>query len=315
MSVVLDVAIGVLLLYLLLALIVTTVQELIATWLRFRAKDLYDAIAGMLAGTNPDGSLVHTEILEALFRHPLIANLREKMPLSDRLHLPSYIPSQTFALALLDVLRRRQPVSAETSGLPLLQGARSAVAKLENHDGLKQALELLLDNGELAAARVEQEGAAAVAAVESWFNDRMSRASGWYKRRAQTMALVLGVVIAVACNADTIHVARALWANGALRDSIVAQAQLVAAAPNPNGASLGSQLATQVAALRAADFPLGWGMHDPFNAFTPLGWLLTGFAVSLGSGFWFDLLSKALQLRGTGPKISGTTGRTTETDS
>jgi hypothetical protein len=33
-----------------------------------------------------------------------------------------------------------------------------------------------------------------------------------------------------------------------------------------------------------------------------LGWLLTAFAISLGSTFWFDLLSRIIQLRGTGPK-------------
>ncbi|PWC53582.1 hypothetical protein [Azospirillum sp. TSO22-1] len=33
-----------------------------------------------------------------------------------------------------------------------------------------------------------------------------------------------------------------------------------------------------------------------------LGWLLTGFALSLGAPFWFDLLSQFVRLRGTGPK-------------
>ncbi|WPQ63640.1 hypothetical protein SIO70_02030 [Chitinophaga sancti] len=33
-----------------------------------------------------------------------------------------------------------------------------------------------------------------------------------------------------------------------------------------------------------------------------LGWLLTAFAISLGAPFWFDLLNKIIQLRGTGPK-------------
>jgi len=40
-----------------------------------------------------------------------------------------------------------------------------------------------------------------------------------------------------------------------------------------------------------------------------LGWFLTALAVSLGSGFWFDILSKVLQLRGSGKKVSPVTGR------
>jgi len=33
-----------------------------------------------------------------------------------------------------------------------------------------------------------------------------------------------------------------------------------------------------------------------------LGWLLTAFAISLGSAFWFDLLNRLIQLRGAGAK-------------
>jgi hypothetical protein len=34
----------------------------------------------------------------------------------------------------------------------------------------------------------------------------------------------------------------------------------------------------------------------------PFGWLITALALSLGAPFWFDLLNKIIQLRGTGPK-------------
>ena len=49
MSTALDVAIGLVLLYLLLALLVTTVQELLASIFSWRAKNLYAAIEDMLA--------------------------------------------------------------------------------------------------------------------------------------------------------------------------------------------------------------------------------------------------------------------------
>ncbi|OMP75125.1 hypothetical protein [[Flexibacter] sp. ATCC 35208] len=43
---------------------------------------------------------------------------------------------------------------------------------------------------------------------------------------------------------------------------------------------------------------------------SPIGWLLTAFAVSLGAPFWFDLLNKIIQLRGTGPKPVPSTSNT-----
>ena len=33
-----------------------------------------------------------------------------------------------------------------------------------------------------------------------------------------------------------------------------------------------------------------------------IGWLITALAISLGSAFWFDLLSKLIKLRGAGTK-------------
>jgi hypothetical protein len=95
----------------------------------------------------------------------------------------------------------------------------------------------------------------------------------------------------------------------------------------------------QSAALQNAAFPIGWFWIDkqlcaqladqpvPASAKTTepasdacwqpsggqrvllvLGWLVTILAVSLGANFWFDVLAKALQLRGSGPKISAATG-------
>ena len=35
------------------------------------------------------------------------------------------------------------------------------------------------------------------------------------------------------------------------------------------------------------------------------GWLITAVAATLGAPFWFDLLSKLVKLRGSGPRIDG----------
>jgi hypothetical protein len=343
MSIVLDVAIGISFLYLLLALIVTTVQELLATWLKLRAKNLYQSIADMLANRTSDGAIANDELLKSFWAHPLIKNLRQRKPGSNELNFPSYIPSKTFALALLDILLRTETVSAATGLRPLLTGARDTIGRLENHPDLKQALLLIMDDAGLVADKVDQEGNLIATGIENWFNDHMSRASGWYKRRAQTIALALAGVLAVGANANSIHVVTTLWKNGALRDSIVAQAQTFAAAQTPPAPSpsvsvsasasaspplaasgtppldskkLATNLSNDVTTLRGADFPIGWvGPQNWPDWSSPFGWLITALAVSLGAGFWFDVLSKALQLRGTGPKISAATGRTSDDDS
>src|SRR3954466_10443930 len=113
MTTALDVAIGLVFMYLLLALMVSTLQELIAGLFSLRAKQLYTAIEGMLH--DPSATVESAEgsaLVQKLYTNPLVANLSQrefKMASTKALSmgdgLPSYIPSKTFALALLGVLK------------------------------------------------------------------------------------------------------------------------------------------------------------------------------------------------------------------
>ena len=338
MTIVLDVAIGITFLYLLLALIVTTIQELIASALRLRAQHLYRAIEGMLKGDEHVRGSDQTPageggtLLTELYAHPLIKNLRGKRLLSpSELALPSYIPSKTFALALLDVLRRRSSLARELGATKLLKGARESVAAIAGHADLKHALELIFEQAEAKAMRLDQEVELVTSGIETWFNDRMSRASGWYARKAQLFSLVLGLAVTAITNADSTRVVSALWHNGALREAAASTAQAfydrsearaAASATTPESevpAGVNRAPAAKPAgadalqALNLSKLPVGWeGLKfaDPKPwPLRLLGWLITTLAVSLGAGFWFDALGGALGLRKTGPKVSAVTGR------
>jgi len=297
MSTALEVAIGLSFLYLLLALLVTTLQELGASILSLRAKQLYVAIEGMLkeGGSSP--------YVDKLFAHPLIANLAErelkvvdgKLPTFGQ-GLPSYIPSKNFAIALLHVLEGK-PISQVTAAEATLASVRATVDHIKVPK-LKDALLVLLDETERVEKDADKQITVLTEQIETWFNDRMSRASGWYKRQAQLISLVLGIFVSGAFNASTFKVAERLWHDSGLRAAVVASAE------GFKNASAGS--------LIGSELPIGWHGYSAQGwdlVVIPVGWLVTGLAVSLGSGFWFDLLGKALPLRSTGPKVSATSGR------
>ena len=324
MSVALDVAIGVVFLYLVLALTVTICQELLATLLASRAKHLYGAIATMLEGAGKDWQ----GLVRKFYEHPLIRNLSNEElelvkghPSLGGKGLPSYIPSKTFALALIDVLRKERKLSEVTGADRILASATEVVASLPE-GRLKEAFSILLMDAERFGEDVEQRSRLVSERIEGWFNDRMARASGWYKRRAQVISIVLALGVTLAFNADTLHVAGRLWNDAALRTGVVAVADAFAkghvaappSTPDPKLVERGEALATKVLELQSSGIPVGWQNRD-WAAFRPidylllaLGWLLTALAVSLGAAFWFDVLSKALQLRGSGPKVSASTG-------
>jgi hypothetical protein len=327
-SVILDVAIGLTFLYLLLALIATTVQELIASVLKLRAKSLYDALEGMLQGKIKPGTdgAQGKRIIVALYEHPLIKNLCKTAPkfesgrLVSRSGLPSYIPSKTFALALLDVLRGDSTVSKAVGAREVLLKAGESVETIVENDDLKRTLTLLLADAAAQVDKLDEAAAHVSRGVETLFNDRMARASGWYKRQAQWIALLISVVIAGAANADTLYVANRLWTDDTLRSSVVQSAsayrEAEAKAPEAGGAdhlrAVAGEADKRVQDFVAAGFPIGWQRPlpgCPEFLLMLVGWLITAFAVSLGSNFWFDVLSKALQIRGGGPKVSAVTGR------
>jgi hypothetical protein len=64
------------------------------------------------------------------------------------------------------------------------------VAALEGLPLLRQALLTLTDaaGNDIAAVRAN---------IENWYNGSMDRVSGWYKRRAQAITLLIGFVVAV----------------------------------------------------------------------------------------------------------------------
>src|SRR5437764_6597955 len=89
---ILDVAIGISFVYLLLALICTTINEMIAGWKKSRAKFLDEGITRLLGDDKA--------LKESLYQHPLIRSLAR----SDEKVCASYISNTNIATALMDVL-------------------------------------------------------------------------------------------------------------------------------------------------------------------------------------------------------------------
>jgi hypothetical protein len=295
MSTALDVSIGLAFMYALLALWVTTAQEMLATAFSWRAKDLYAAIQDMLAQGES------SPLVKKLYDHPLIRNLVQK----GFGKLPSYIPSKTFAIAFLDVLQGETSVSTAIGADKALAGAKDLVGKLDEklHANLKKTLTLLIADAERYEQDVDKRAIKLSEGIEAWFNDRMARAAGWYKRKAQCWSIGLAILVSGLSNASSINVAWRLWTDGSMRAAVVSSAQQY-----HDGAA---------ADLLHSHIPIGWsggfwaamGGDWCHALLTILGWLATAFAVSLGSGFWFDALGRLIQLRGAGPKISTVNGK------
>src|SRR5437870_3209492 len=123
---ILDVAIGLIFIFLMLSLMVTAFNELVAAWLKRRSKTLWTGVVRLLGDEG---------FAKSLYAHPLISSLSQSS--SGK---PSYIPSRTFVLAMLDALTEKGAPPPKTP-----EEVVAALAKLpQGREGLATALTVLL---------------------------------------------------------------------------------------------------------------------------------------------------------------------------
>jgi hypothetical protein len=306
-STVLEVCIGLTLVYLLLSLVCSSINEFIGRLMSWRSRMLEAGIKAMLQGLKDSKN---QDVGTKIFANPLIKGLiGEKMAWTRRDLKPTYIPSRTFALALLDIV-----APSPTTGPSTFTSVRSTVAALPATD-MRTSLLGMLDaaEGDLKHAREN---------IERWFDSSMDEVSAWYKRTANTWLFGVAVAVCFIMNADSIAISTALWRDPTLRAAVVAEAQKTAEHP-PSGVAAPQVKASGDTApspvtkykdveneLQDLKIPIGWSEKawnestwNTSNVFSKLlGLLFTAVAVSLGAPFWFDLLNKLVNFRASGNK-------------
>ena len=299
---VLDVIIGLVLVYLLLSLVTSSVREVLAGIWKTRARYLKKGISELLGG---DGQR-SPELVEAFYQHPRIFALYHSNEKN-----PSYIPSRSFSLALLDMAARGRDInSVAQSGseaTPLtVENIRKHVGSLGNARVQRMVL-CAVDSahGDLEVARQE---------LEEWFDTAMDRVSGQYRRRTSWVVFLIGACTTLLLNVDTIRVATEFYKSPALRQAAVAMAgRVTQSAPRDSTLPAASSQATPgntiepnaaLDSLYALKLPIGWNAESRAHMGDVIvssffGWLVTALAVSLGAPFWFDTLNRIMVIRST----------------
>ena len=269
-SEVVEVGIGMALLFLFASLIATATKEAFEGILQLRGKDLERGIRELLNDPGPpllstriadrlrrllswpvvdNGQVDLGPLVRAFYAHPLINSLYRGSYVPRSRELPSYIPASNFSLALLDIAARGTDFAGATvaSGKPLdLDSLRSTVGNIGNAK-VQRAVLAALDSagGDLDRAR---------RTLELWFDSTIDRVSGWYRRRTQLILFLIGFAAAIGINIDAMTVAQRLGRDKSLRETVVVQAGKITGAPDA--------LAKDVDAIRAEltkiGYPIGW---------------------------------------------------------
>ncbi|MBC6934616.1 MAG: hypothetical protein DWB42_02125 [Chloroflexi bacterium] len=339
-SAIIEVGLGLVLTYFVLSVVVTQINNLIINGLNLRAENLrawfhrtitddfvrYEVLAHPMINMAETQSALKRpsrlrRILNGLKRRMvglLIPGAEQHYSTTD----VSYVSPGVLTNVLVNLFIEDKEALVELSDEDKVKALIAAMKDRIEDTPLEQTLETVL-----ATARSLQDAEAKLAA---WFDNAMSNLSNLFKRRVQFISFVVGMLVSIALNVDTLHLARTLWNDPAMRETVVfaaenaARGQLVEMAQADGEASADIQrLRDTVQTFLDLRLPIGWEVNpsdqavalgSPRNAanFSPVvnpegwlgflvlklaGWLITSFAIMQGSDFWFNLLGRLTSAR------------------
>jgi uncharacterized protein (TIGR02594 family) len=247
-NVILDVLLGLVLIYLVMSLLAMKFQEyLVGDLLRRRVGNLHDLVRVAVG----DDDTLRAKIIA----NPLIDSLSESAKRRSgnvvwAARGPSAIPPELFARALLMELNDgSHPSEAFATPLDFLS-SKEEVAK-----PVWQSLRGLLPGAQGVWPAFES-------AIATWFTEVGERSKGWWQRESQRWSLLVALALAAALNVDTMFVAERLAEDPSMRRALATLAEQVNSVFGPEGqnegegASAGTTPAAVVPrrpALRAAE--------------------------------------------------------------
>jgi len=314
---ILEVAIGMVFVWLLLSVGTLEIQNRISIRFNWRADLLEKTILDMLKDR---------QMLESFYNHPLIQQLAPKDK-RNNFKRPDYIPNPVFATVAFEVI-----MNAGRSGdtIPVnsmsIEEMLASIKKLrETNPSLARTFQHIVPNIEKEVEDFENKVTGFRLNVEGWFNNVMGQASTIYKQRAQVVAFFVGLGFAVLLNIDSIYIAQKLWQDPTARALLVTQAQAQS--------TLGLPSSDILAKAETLNFPIGWtttpakdqscyfidveeyqlvirsagqcrvltslpALNNGWGLIVKLfGYILSGAAAAQGAPFWFDILRKAVGIR------------------
>jgi hypothetical protein len=248
MTQMLAIAGGLVCVYIIFALIVAHVVELINAFLNTRGGTLYAGILEMLSAKRTTGvasllgfvgrvvpsflgrtnetpdSSIGKRLADGIYTHPLVGNLGMKRK-------PSYIDARTFTMSLIDALRDVQPLPAAAA--PAAPGAPAAAAAAPAVPPLGATGDDLLDDlrARITALRAGNPGdplarslaliveqaqnryESVLKALDNWYDLQMQRVTGTFKRYATIWQIIIAAFVVYYFNVDTFSVVKQLNAS------------------------------------------------------------------------------------------------------
>ncbi|HEX5149923.1 MAG TPA: hypothetical protein VFW07_00665 [Parafilimonas sp.] len=342
---ILDLVVGMIFIYFLLSIICSSVVEIMLTVAKARAKLLEEWLVGIFDEKTKVGSEIKT-VGESILDHCAVTAL------SGKGKSPSYIDAKNFTSALLEKITfdPNNPNSIATDldtfihkieQTPFLSLELKRVFlnyAYEARDRYQTMITKTVSDLEIFRSK-----------IENWYDTSMDRVTGSLKTKySRPFTMIVAIVTAILLNADSINIAKYLYSDPDLRAKVAEQAySAVDSSAQKFTARLDSMRSANPQTVQELEATLQQGINNISDAKAtlqlnlPFGWntayfktlfppgnfwegilgilaKITGlaatvFAMMMGAPFWFDLLNKVSNLRGTGNKPASSSGAAGDT--
>jgi hypothetical protein len=331
-----DLVVGIIFIYFLLSIISSSAVEIILTMGKYRARMLEQWLLTIFDKDITSASGKTVKLGQAIMDHC------STTALSRTGHATSYIDAKNFTSALIEKITYdpSNPKSAATDIDGLITAFQNSKLLPHELQGvlLNYAFEAK-DTYRTLSVKVLGEMEMFKTKIETWYDTSMDRVSGALKSKyIRRFTFWIAILVAVGLNADSISIAKYLYKNPEARTQLVAHAytavnndsikkEVAAMMIHDNNAthkdSLSMQQLTDTLSNRIREvritkailddaIPLGWNasvFNDaqgkfswPAVASKITGLFATILAIMMGAPFWFDLLNKISNMRGSGSK-------------
>lgn len=314
----LDVVIGLSLIYTFLSLLSSELTELIVTLRHWRTRSLKRAVMTLLGESlelSQDSNHFKATITGKLYSDSRMSQIIQYF---DQRHIPTTLynaPAQLFAEILLDVLQNLlnptglagQRPPSEITVTKLLSIVESSP---EISPQLRANLKRLIDRTQLIESDPNQQMTQLKLQIARWFSQAMTGALTVYKYNLKADSFFVNLALAIALNADSLYMIRRISENTATRAITVQNATQI----DGCWEDLNSPYCVERMSLlmESTTLPVGWHRVNRQKQFSQLsigkllraigGWLLTTIATSMGARFWFQLLNQIVHFRSNDPK-------------
>lgn len=312
-SAIIEVAIGLVVIYILFSLVGSTITEGIAQILNLRGKNLVKGIERILSSGH------ESDLVNKFFNHPLVKGLDHTILKKNRRARPDYVSYSTFTTVVGDILDFRKKTKEAGGDID------EVLESLPEGD-LKVSLLALFSSAKGRVDAFEDK-------IATWYDESMDRVSAVYKRKAHLITFITAFGLVIFFNIDTLHFGNLLYQNSNMRQALVAVGEQM---NDGDFGEMGEAPADTADEEAPADGADGEAPKDPededdtdvgelFNAVKdtklPLGWsadqweqtqknplgkllglLISLFAISLGAPFWFQVLNRLVNLKSSGIK-------------